>query len=314
MMLSRVAENLFWIGRNVERSLNICRLLDATYQVQLGEVVRPMQQGISNQGLLVPVRRILGLAAESGPASDDLMAELEPMIFGQEAEFTVSTLLNQAKVNTRASQDVLGSQPFSQLNRLSHSIQSKKIRLQFQESPSRVLNKISHGCLLFFALVDDTQPRASPWHFLTLGRRIESIGILSRILNEGLAIPLSSAVDPGFAHWVWLLNSCAARDAFMSRHPKGVSPKALVDQLMLNPDFPHSIRFGVNRAKLSLELIQAEVGEDRSRDAQRLIGRLDSLLRYMDADEVLNDGLETLLGEIQWTCDRISERLYAAYF
>jgi uncharacterized alpha-E superfamily protein len=236
------------------------------------------------------------------------------MIFGRDAEFTVSTLLNQAKVNTRASQDVLGSQPFSQLNRLSHSIQSKKMRLQFQESPSRVLNKISHGCLLFFALVDDTQPRASPWHFLTLGRRIESIGILSRILNEGLAIPFSNSVDPGFAHWVWLLNSCAARDAFMSHHPKGVSPKALVDQLMLDPEFPHSIRFGVNRAKLSLELIQAEVGEDRSRDAQRLIGRLDSLLRYMDADEVLSDGLEGLLGEIQWTCDRISERLYAAYF
>ena len=92
MMLSRVAENLFWIGRNVERSLNICRLLDATYQVQLGEVVRPTQQGISNQGVLVPVRRILGLAAETGPASDDLMAELEPMIFGRDAEFTVSTL------------------------------------------------------------------------------------------------------------------------------------------------------------------------------------------------------------------------------
>jgi hypothetical protein len=34
----------------------------------------------------------------------------------------------------------------------------------------------------------------------------------------------------------------------------------------------------------------------------------------MDADEVLSDGLEGLLGEIQWTCDRISERLYAAYF
>lgn len=64
--------------------------------------------------------------------------------------------------------------------------------------------------------------------------------------------------------------------------------------------------------KLSLELIQAEVGEDRSRDARRLIGRLDNLLRYMDADEVLSDGLEGLLGEIQWTCDRISVELYAA--
>ena len=313
MMLSRVAENLFWIGRNVERSINICRLLDATYQVQLGQVQHPLKSS-GHSGMLLPVRSILGLELKEELVGSRLLTDLARMTFDLEEEHSVATLLAQAKENTRASQDVLGSDPFPQINRLSNSLSSKKMRSRFRESPSRVLNRVAQSCLLFFALIDDCQMRDSPWHFINLGRRIESIGILSRIIYEGLAQPLSRGEEPGFVHWSWLLNSCAARDAFMKRHPMGVSAVGLVDQLMLEPQFPHSVRFGVSQARTSLESIHAEVNLDKPSDAGRLIGRLDSLLQYMVAAEVLTAGLEGVLGEIQWTCDRVSEQLYATYF
>jgi len=313
MMLSRVAENLFWIGRNVERSINICRLLDATYQVQLGQVRHPLRED-GDSGMLLPVRLILGLETSQQPIGGRLLSELARMTFSREEEHSVATLLAQAKENTRASQDVLGAAPFPQINRLSNLLNTKKMRVRFKESPSRALNRVAQSCLLFFALIDDCQMRDAPWHFINLGRRIESIGILSRILYEGLAQPLGRGESPGFVHWTWLLNSCAARDAFMKRHPGGVSAEGLVDQLMLESQFPHSIRFGVSQARESLESIQAEVNLEKSGDAERLIGRLDSLLQYMVAGEVLADGLEGVLGEIQWTCDRVSERLYATYF
>lgn len=313
MMLSRVAENLFWVGRNVERSLHICRLLDATFQVELGEVDH-LEAGQSPSGKLLPVRNILGLQEFDEPGEAKLMVALARMTFERASDHSVATLVNQAKENTRASQDVLGAEPFPQINRLAHSLGTKRMRLRFRESPSRALNRIAQNCMLFFALVDEGQSRESPWHFINLGRRIESIGMYSRVLFEGLVKPLKQGETPDFAHWTWLLNSCAAQDAFMKRHPRGFSPVALVDQLLLDPDFPHSIRFCVSQAATSLESIKAEVGLDRSKDADRLVGRMESLLRFTDAEELLGEGLEELLGEIQWTCDRVSERLYVAYF
>ena len=312
-MLSRVAENLFWVGRNVERSLNICRLLDATYQVQLGEFVK-VGPSSENGPNLAPVLRILGLQESRSTGSARLLNQLRQMTFGRAEDHTIATLLSQAKENTRATQNIIGGEPFAQLNRLSHAIGTNRMRIRFKESPSLVLNQIGRGCLLFFALVYDSQPRAAPWHFMNLGRQIESIGMMARILFEGLATPLSLAEPPGFVHWAWLLNSCAARDSFMSRHPEGIHPVNLIDQLLLTEEFPHSIRFRVIQARTSLEAIAIDTGVEQSRDAARLIGRLDALLKYMEAREVLEESLDEVLGDIQWTCDRISEQLYASYF
>jgi uncharacterized alpha-E superfamily protein len=313
MMLSRVAENLFWIGRNVERAQTLSRLLDATYQVQLGEVPRRMRDKTAG-AKLAPVLHILGLPEETLPRPGRLMHELMTMTFGQASDHTVSMLLNQAKENARASQDVLGADPFSQLNRLHHALGSKRFRIRFRESPSRVLNQIGQGGLLFFALVADGQARGAPWYFLDLGRRLESVGMACRTLFEAFCVLGESPTATESAHWNWLLSACRARDTFMSRHPEGYSPENLIDLLLLDSQFPHSIRNGVSRARADLEGIVAEAGSDTSREAERLIGRLDSLLSFTDADEVLDEGVETILSEIQWTCDRVCDRLYAAYF
>jgi uncharacterized alpha-E superfamily protein len=70
----------------------------------------------------------------------------------------------------------------------------------------------------------------------------------------------------------------------------------------------------VIQARQSLEEIAQYAGSDRSKNAERLIGRLDGHLKYSDSDEVIDTGLDSLLGEIQWTCDQISEQLYNSYF
>ncbi|MBI1325309.1 hypothetical protein GC170_19265 [bacterium] len=313
MMLSRVAENLFWIGRNVERAQGLCRLLDATYQVQLGAVPRRIQDKPAG-AKLAPVLHILGLPEETLPRPGRLMHELMTMTFGQSSDHTVTMLLNQAKENARASQDVLGAEPFSQLNRLHHALGSKRFRSRFRESPSRVLNQVSQGGLLFFALVSDGQPRAAPWYFLDLGRRLESVGMLCRLLFEALCVMREGTSAYESAHWSWLLGACAARDTFMSRYPEGVTPEYLIDLLVLDEQFPHSIRYGVSHARSALEGIGSEAGSEVSRDAERLIGRLDALLSFAESAEILDEGVENILGEIQWTCDRVSDRLYAAYF
>jgi len=313
MMLSRVAENLFWIGRNTERAQTLCRLLDATYQVRLGAVAGSDRHR-SASARLSPVLRILGLPDDTVPRPGRLMHELKTMTFGQVSEHTVSMLLNQAKENARASQDVLGADPFSQLNRLHHALVSRRYREKFRESPSRVLNQVGQGCLLFFALVADTQPRAAPLYFLDLGRRLELVGMSCRMLFEAMCVMGQNPTATDSSHWTWLLNASAARDTFMSRHPEGFNPESMVELLLLDRQFPHSIRHGVAQARGDLEGIGAEAGGDASRDAERLIGRLDALLSFTDADEVLAEGVETILGEIQWTCDRVCDRLYAAYF
>jgi uncharacterized alpha-E superfamily protein len=161
-------------------------------------------------------------------------------------------------------------------------------------------------------------PRSEAFHFLQLGRYLERVGQISRILN----VRLHDLHDPGegrtaeaavrIIKWSSVLRSCSAYEAYLREHHDQIDPFGVVRYLVLDGEFPRAMRFCVARCCESLRAIAGDGGFGS--EADRLLGRLDSELRYLDIGEVLDQGLSSFLSGIQDACNRIGDEIHRAYF
>ena len=231
-------------------------------------------------------------------------------------EQSILGMLGRARENARATQETISAEAWHQLNRLHFYLQGRLARRQFAASPPRFLQGIKRACILFDGLVDGTLPRTEIYHFLQLGRYLERANQISRILSiklHGLREGGPVVDSPSrIVHWSSLLWSCAAYEAYLRDYHDRVDPEGVVRYLILDPEFPRSIRFCIARCLESLRAISG--GDGFGSEAERCLGRLDSELQFIDPSEIFDRGLGTFLAGVQDACNKIGNEIHRAYF
>jgi uncharacterized alpha-E superfamily protein len=316
-MLSRVAENLFWLSRYLERAENVARLLDIGLYLELDAHSLTVEDGSA------PVEIALHILASrdtfrAGRPSADRHTVLDFLTFDRVNPQSILSMIALARENARGTQESLGVDAWSEINRLYLYLSGQRALRRFQSSPSQFYTSIKQACILFDGLVQNTLPRDEVYHFLELGRYLERVNVMGRILharcqshNEG-----AGGGDPAMqlVRWTGLLRSCSAYGAYLRVERDRVEPLGVIRFLVLNPDFPRAIRFCVARCRESLQEIAGGDDDEYGSEAERLLGRLDSELRYIDVGEIFERGLLPFLHGIQTTCHRVSEEIQRAYF
>ncbi|HEY1860008.1 MAG TPA: alpha-E domain-containing protein [Gemmataceae bacterium] len=317
-MLSRVAENLYWIGRYVERAENVARLLDDGFHFELDAA------GLADEaGQRGPVGNVLSIlscrdAFERRPAPHDRDAVLRYLTFDRQQSYSILAMIARARENARGSQETLSAETWSQINRLYLYLSGPRSQNRFQSSPFRFYDSIKRGCILFDGLVDSTLPRAEAFHFLQVGRYLERADTISRVVNVKFQTLPDESTDAGLRlrsiYWTSLLRSCSAYEAYLKEHQDRILSRNVVRYLVLDSDFPRAIRFCVDRCLESLRELSGGNGDGYGSEAERLLGRLDGELRYMDLDEVFPLGLAPFLTGVQEACNRVGQAIQQAYF
>ncbi|HEX8199290.1 MAG TPA: alpha-E domain-containing protein [Isosphaeraceae bacterium] len=316
-MLSRVAENLYWISRYVERAENVARLLDVGFFIELdapGLTAGGPEGGAVEGVLTILACRSAFQRVHPGGGRD---AVLHFLTFDRQHRQSILAMIARARENARGTQEALSAEAWRQINTMYLYLESRRALRRFRASPSRFFDGIKRGCILFAGLIDGTLPRSEAFHFLQLGRYLERVGQVSRILNvrlHDLRDPDAPTAEPAVRtiQWSSLLRSCSAYEAFLRQHHERIDPPGIVRYLVLDADFPRAMRFCVARCLESLRAIAADSGFGA--EAERLLGRLDSELRYLDVGEILGQGLSPFLSGIQDACNRIGDEIHRAYF
>jgi uncharacterized alpha-E superfamily protein len=314
-MLSRVAENLYWMARYVERAEGVARFLDVAFHLELDAA------GLLGEGAgpLDGVLAALCCRDEflRSHAAVDRDAVLHFLTFERQGSHSILAMIARARENARGAQETLNSEAWSQINRLYLHLTSRKAPRRFQASPSRFYDGIKRGCILFDGLVDSTMPRAEVFHFLQLGRYLERVDQTGCLL--GVQLPLLRQAEPASdlvlqsVHWTSLLRSCTSHEAYLKAHQNRIDPRGVVRYLILDADSPRTLRFGVARCLESLREIGGG-GDTYGSEAERLLGRLESALRYADIDELFDEGLPDFLAQVRQTCHKVGREIHHAYF
>jgi uncharacterized alpha-E superfamily protein len=82
---------------------------------------------------------------------------------------------------------------------------------------------------------------------------------------------------------------------------------------MLNPSFPHSIRFSADALETAMKQIGAEVSSRRSARVERIAGRMQATLAFGQIDEIMHSGLQAYLETVLRQCSQAHSALYQTY-
>jgi uncharacterized alpha-E superfamily protein len=83
--------------------------------------------------------------------------------------------------------------------------------------------------------------------------------------------------------------------------------------LLLNPGFPHSVRFSVDMVHAALRAI-GELTERKAEQPLRLAGRLRATLSFSQIDEIMASGPNAYVDSIRWQCAQAHTAIHQVYF
>jgi uncharacterized alpha-E superfamily protein len=317
-MLSRVAENLFWMSRYLERAENVARLLDIGLFLELDAPALAVDDGSAPVEIALHILACRESFHSKNPGYDRNRV-LGYLTFDRTNPQSILSMIARARENARGTQESLGVDAWSEINRLYLYLSGQRAQRKHSSSPSAFYAAIKQACILFDGLVQNTLPRDEVYHFLELGRYLERVNVIGRILHAKCRSHHTgtNGVDPPMQliRWTGLLRSCSAYGAYLRVERDRVEPVGVIRFLVLNPDFPRAVRFCVARCRESLQEIAGGGDDDEyGSEAERLLGRLDSELRYIDVGEIFERGLLPFLDSIQTTCLRVGDEIQRAYF
>jgi uncharacterized alpha-E superfamily protein len=316
-MLSRVANSLYWMSRYIERSENIARIVDVNLQLLLD--FRSLDEKRLAEHWL-PIVQTTGDEKQFFDLHPKATAQAvtEFLVFQTENPNSIVSSICQARENARMVRDQITVELWEELNRLYWFVKTPQARQAWKGSPTDFFQQVKAGSLHIIGLTDATLIHNEGWWFAQAGKFLERADKTSRILDlryhtlPEKGAPTTVSQEDAL-EWSAILHSCSAWDAYKTHHGAEVSPRLVAEFLLLNEDFPRSVRFCVSELNYALRKISG-VAEGRfCNDAEKLAGRLEAELQFSTMDEIFDHGLHLYLDELQSKLNAIGAALFNAY-
>jgi uncharacterized alpha-E superfamily protein len=311
-MLSRVADSLYWMSRYLERAEHTVRMLDVNYSMTLDRS--------STSEDMRWRRLLLALGSPAGDWSGDSRALVQTLTHDESTGASIKACIAVARENARQVREEISSEQWLQLNRLYHLVTEDRESEKATQS-EEFLSAVLDGLHLFQGVTDTTMSHGEGWQFIQVGRSIErasSIAALLSVYELGAAhAPAEHTERPAgghqFVEWVGLLRCCTAFEAYCNVYTADLTESQILEFLLLNKDFPHSVRYSVDRLREALLALEQESGRLAPQELVRVAGRLQAALRFVEIADVLQGGVGEYLGMVARECRLVHTLLYRDY-
>lgn len=313
-MLSRVANTLFWMVRNVERADNLARLIDVNQQLLLDFESLDSER---LRGFWKPIIQSLGEEETFDKLYEEAGSTQVIRFLTDDAQNpnSIASCIAQARESARTIRDQLSDDLWEEINSLYLFTRSADASFLIESNPPKYYESIRRAAMTFLGVAASTMSRDEAWEFMDLGRQLERADKTTRFLDITSYLPKSAedeATSPGILHWTAILRSCGAMGAFRSGHQE-ISARNVVDFLIFSPEFPKSIRYCVERIDASLHRISGTPRGTYSNESEREAGKLLAAINYSCADDVFAEGLHGYLDGLQTKFNRIGAEIFETY-
>ena len=310
-LLSRVADSVYWMARYIERAENVARFIGVNLHLQLDLPLEPAhrwQPLIDTSGDAEVFQQRYGEASQANV--------IRFLTADADNPNSIFSCLQAARENARSVRETISSEMWEQVNRMYLEIQPP-LALPEAEGLSDSLRRFRFSCHLFQGIADATMSHNEAWHFIRLGGSIERADKISRILDVKYFMLLPSPTFVGTPyddlHWSAVLKSVSGFEMYRKKYGR-ISPREIVEFLVIDREFPRAIHHCVRAADESLHAITGTPkGTFRCRSEQ-LIGPLRAELEFTSVDRVLQEGLHEYLDGVQVKLNAIGDSLSDDFF
>jgi uncharacterized alpha-E superfamily protein len=311
-MLSRVADSVYWMSRYVERAENVARFIEVNFQLTLDAPTSTDQQWL-------PLVNTSGdhddFAKRYGTPSQENV--LKFLMTDSENPNSIHSCLRAARESARTVREIISSEMWLHLNKFYLLMNSAAADSRCLESPQDLLGEVKLASQLFNGITDSTMTHGEAWHFCRLARMLERADKTSRILDVKYFILLRSAEDVGTPiddiQWAAVLRSASAFEMYRKRHGR-ISPRGVVEFLLLDREFPRAIQFCLLAARDSLHAISGTPLGTFRYPPEKSLGQLCSDLSFADLEEIIAYGLHEYLDELQTKMNHLGVGIHETFF
>jgi uncharacterized alpha-E superfamily protein len=309
-MLSRVADSLYWMSRYLERAEHTARMIDVDFQLRLD------QSPERGKGRWL---RLLE-ASQVDPPEDgtiDATTLTQILTLDRTNPSSILSCVGAARENLRQVREQCSTEMWEQLNRLYLQVNSTTSSEAWLLHSYVFFRAVQEGAHLFQGVTDSTMSHGEGWHYIQLGRYVERTDALARLIGAHfIRLPHSpdQAVESEeYLEWVGLLKSCAAFEAYCKKYTAELRPLRVAEFLLLNAEFPHSVRFSVDMVHSALRAI-GELTERKAEQPVRLAGRLRATLSFSQIEEIMASGANAYTDSVRWQCAQAHAAIHQIYF
>ena len=238
-------------------------------------------------------------------------ALVDALMFETSTRDSVMACVNLARDNARQVREEITSEMWEQLNALYLRLKEVCAGSSGSARPHYVSRLVVDGVHLFAGVSDETMGHGEGWQFLQLGRYLERAGATAALVD--LHFSGGQLLPASHTEWVGLLRSCAALEAYCRCYTADLRRERIAEFLLLNPQFPRSVRFAAARVESALRTIAGLTARGAGGRAERIAGRLHASLDYGQVDEILSEDPHVYLETVERHCSQIHSAVYQSY-
>ncbi|MEH6640879.1 alpha-E domain-containing protein [Vreelandella glaciei] len=308
-MLSRVAENLYWMARYIERAEDTARLLSVNSHLMLD------LPGRLPLGWAPLIEMTGSLEAFTARHTDfDERNVVHFLCADTENDISIISALASARENLRTTRDVVPREIWEEVNQLYLSVVD---HVEHGVSPRRrdsFLKSVIRGCQALTGLIEGTLSHGPARTFIELGRQLERADMTTRIVDVRSAslLPQNPEELLPFENlqWMSVLKSLTAYQMYRQQVRLRVRGPDVLRFLLQDPNLPRSIACSLETLGHELTLLPRQ---DRPAATVSLV-RADVVDADIQALAHSPSKLHAFIDELQIGFAAIHDTLSATYF
>lgn len=242
-MLSRVAENLYWMARYLERAENTARLINTTTQVILD-----LPRGASfGWDILLKVAGLDQLFDELYTEANEANI-MRFLIQDDRNPSSIVASIRNARENSRTFREVLPTEFWERVNGLYlHIREYAPAAAHNRGQRYEVLNHVVERGQSMAGLLVGCMSHDLAYQFIELGRNLERADMTTRIvdINSAVLLPRDGGPLEPLQERLWMsvLKALSAYQMYRRHVDVHVRGAAVLSFLLLDTHFPHSVRY-----------------------------------------------------------------------
>ena len=307
-MLSRVANNLFWMDRYMERSYGLLNLIKTNYN------------SILDSGDYSSWNKImytyLAIQSENEYKNhQDSISTIFFILFDRKNPNTLFNMVVKARENARSVQEHISRELWLSVNKFFLHLTEEDMILKYKKSdPITIVNELLQFSHIYYSVADITQERGTAYCFMNLGKYLERVVQSIDFLNLRI-ISLDDEKEDLYESYFFknLLISIGGYQLYLKTYKSIYKIENVVKMIAINENFPRSIIYSVNKLNVHIERLN-EFNQIKAGELNFTVGKLKNHLKYSTIESIKQNGLEQFLDDIKFELNKISNSINKTYF
>ncbi len=315
-MLSRAADSLFWMARNIERAETSARLIDIKLVTMLENFDPEIDTDPYHLEALISISGNNNKFYEQYEQCDT-RSVINYLAFSSSNPDSILNNIVVARENARTIRGMIPQELWELINTFYLNIKEYPIDQWEIENVSYFFQMVKDQSLLFQGIVNTMMSRGEAYTFIKMGKYLERTGKIARILG----VNVHQSIQSRFAkevvehhQWSSVLHSVSGYEAYLEKYRSSIEPDQVMDFLIFDKNYPRSIFFSVERLIEAFYEMEKNEVHHYNRELFIALGKLHSDLKFGTIEEVLNEGVDTWFRKIQDSCFHIGNLISRTYY